>query len=381
MSCPECNSTKFYIDHETGERICSTCGLVIDQTAVIYRGPAVRAFSPEEYTEKQSHGDPQRQSNTKMAEGSIIHVMDIKVPGMSREDKIRFYRIRRQQIRALTKDSFDRNLVIAMGRLSTITSQLKTSNMLHEEAAKIYRQSLNRGLVKGRDINQIITACLYAAYRVHGVYIQLSTLEKVSKESEKDISRCYRLILKTLKLKVKLDRVNRFIPPAIEKLGLSQAVESRCVEILNVAHEKKSLNGRSPSGMASAILYVVCREKNLRVTQKMIADAVGVTEVTLRNRYKQLIEDLPELRESIPWLHDENPKETECVAPRKEYVSTCPICGEEITVKASARSRGAVFATMAMHIKNIHPEKWMGTLEETLDKAVPTIKMEASCVE
>ena len=50
--------------------------------------------------------------------------------------------------------------------------------------------------------------------------------------------------------------------------------------------------GKDPMGLAAAALYIACAMCDEKRTQKMIADAAGVTEVTIRNRYKGLKEAL-----------------------------------------------------------------------------------------
>ena len=44
--------------------------------------------------------------------------------------------------------------------------------------------------------------------------------------------------------------------------------------------------------MAAAAIYIACVQNNEKITQKNIAEAAGVTKVTVRNRYKTLKEQL-----------------------------------------------------------------------------------------
>lgn len=46
--------------------------------------------------------------------------------------------------------------------------------------------------------------------------------------------------------------------------------------------------GKDPMGLAGSVLYLMCLKNGEHVIQKALADAAGVTEVTIRNRTKEL---------------------------------------------------------------------------------------------
>jgi transcription initiation factor TFIIB len=46
--------------------------------------------------------------------------------------------------------------------------------------------------------------------------------------------------------------------------------------------------GKDPMGLAAAVLYLSSIKSGEAVTQISIAEAAGVTEVTVRNRFKDL---------------------------------------------------------------------------------------------
>ena len=56
--------------------------------------------------------------------------------------------------------------------------------------------------------------------------------------------------------------------------------------------EKGLTSGRGPTGVAAAALYIASVLLGERKTQRDVADIAGVTEVTIRNRYKELAEKL-----------------------------------------------------------------------------------------
>ncbi|MGH9988038.1 MAG: transcription initiation factor IIB, partial [Nitrososphaeraceae archaeon] len=72
------------------------------------------------------------------------------------------------------------------------------------------------------------------------------------------------------------------------KAGLSEKTKRKALEILKRAEEGKISAGKDPMGLAAAALYVACVMNGENKTQKDVAEAAGVTEVTIRNRYKGL---------------------------------------------------------------------------------------------
>jgi Transcription initiation factor IIB (TFIIB) len=59
-----------------------------------------------------------------------------------------------------------------------------------------------------------------------------------------------------------------------------------------MAENKDLTSGRGPTGVAAAAIYIASIALNERRTQREVAEVAGVTEVTIRNRYKELTEKL-----------------------------------------------------------------------------------------
>ena len=64
------------------------------------------------------------------------------------------------------------------------------------------------------------------------------------------------------------------------------------MKILKKAEISELTSGRGPAGIAAAALYVAALLNNEKRTQREVADVAGVTEVTIRNRYKELLKEL-----------------------------------------------------------------------------------------
>ena len=84
------------------------------------------------------------------------------------------------------------------------------------------------------------------------------------------------------------DYISRFC----NELALSGDVQAKTIEILQAAAEKELTSGRGPTGLAAASLYIASILCGERRTQREVAEVAGVTEVTIRNRYKELAERL-----------------------------------------------------------------------------------------
>ena len=166
------------------------------------------------------------------------------------------------------------------------------SRAYQRKAALVYRKALDKGLVRGRSISAIAAASLYAACRQSGTPRTLREIAESSLVDRKDVARCYRLLLHELEIKMPISDPLTYVSKIAEKNGISGKTQGAAIQILRDAKRKRVSAGKDPMGMASAALYIACLQKNEKITQKDIADAAGVTEVTVRNRYKALKKQL-----------------------------------------------------------------------------------------
>ena len=175
-----------------------------------------------------------------------------------------------------------------IARLDGLADKLNVSDAVIEKAAYIYRKALDRGLVRGRSISALIAASLYAACRDTETPRTLKDVSAVSNVKKKDIARCYRLLLREMDLRMPVVDPAKCVSRIASKAGLTERTKRRALEILKKAEETRTSAGKDPMGLAAAALYVACVMENENKTQKDVAEAAGVTEVTIRNRYKGL---------------------------------------------------------------------------------------------
>jgi len=163
---------------------------------------------------------------------------------------------------------------------------------VRETAALIYRKAVNKNLIRGRSIEGVVAASLYGACRQCSVPRTLDEIASTSRVGRKEIGRTYRFMTRELRLKLMPTSPEDYISRFCSELKLSGEVQTKTMEILKQANDKELTSGRGPTGVAAAAIYIASILSNERRTQREVADKAGVTEVTIRNRYKELTEKL-----------------------------------------------------------------------------------------
>jgi transcription initiation factor TFIIB len=290
--CPECGSRELVTDKDSGEVVCSRCGLVI-RDSTLDQKPEWRAFTPEERKAKLRVGAPT--SLAKFDKGlSTTFQPNRDAYGrlLPLKQRLKMRRLRRWHIRATIHSSIQRNLSQAMNTLTRLTDKLHIPEDVEENAALIYRRALDKGLVRGRSIKSIAAAALYAACRLTRTPRSLKEISDTSTRSLKEISRCYRLIQRELNLKMPIDEPVKYVSKIASGARLDQKTQNLAMALLQKAKQWKAVVGKDPSGIAAAALYIASIMNGEKRTQKALANAAEVTEVTVRNRYKKLVKDL-----------------------------------------------------------------------------------------
>ncbi|MBZ9572131.1 transcription initiation factor IIB [Patescibacteria group bacterium] len=290
--CPECGSQNLIRDDDLGEIVCGNCGFVI--RPIIDRGRDWRAFTQEEKEKRARAGAPESLLIHDKGLPTTMSPIDYDAFGkkLPRGTKSQMWRLRKWQIRSRYHSAIQRNLAKAMEELDRLSNRLNIPKPVQKEAAVIYRKALKEGLVRGRSIIAIAAAALYAACRRTGTLRALQEIAKASLVSKKEIGHCYRLLLKGLNITMPILNPVDYISKIAEILYISGETQGLAIRILHQAREKRLTSGRGPRGIACAVLYIACLQNNEKRTQKDFADAVDITEVTVRNRYKDLKEKL-----------------------------------------------------------------------------------------
>jgi transcription initiation factor TFIIB len=209
---------------------------------------------------------------------------------ISSKKRSQMHRLRKWQERIRTKDAGERNLQFALSEVDRMASALGVPQSVREVASVIYRRALNEDLIRGRSIEGVSTAALYAACRKEGIPRSLEEISEVSRVERKEIGRTYRYISQELGLEMRPVDPQKYVPRFSSELGLGEEVQSKANEIIETTADQGLLSGKSPTGYAAAAIYAASLLCNEKKTQREVADVAQVTEVTIRNRYQEQIE-------------------------------------------------------------------------------------------
>lgn len=286
--CPECSSINLFWNNERGEVICRDCGLVLEDKMVDFTHEW-RDFESDTSTKKRRTGAPMTYTQYDQGLGTEVGQKG-DIFRLGSKDRNKFFRLRKWQYRIST--AIERNLKLALGELKRVSSYLKLPKSVEEESARIYTLAVQRGLVRGRSMESVVAGALYAACRRHDVPRTLDELSDASNIDKKEIGRTYRFITRELNINILPSNPADYIARFSSALNLSPETQSKSIEILEQAQKAELTSGRGPTGIAAAALYVSALLHGEKRTQREVADVAGVTEVTIRNRYKELLEEL-----------------------------------------------------------------------------------------
>jgi transcription initiation factor TFIIB len=290
LSCPECDG-QVITDEEHGETVCADCGLVVEADSVD-RGPEWRAFDSREKDEKSRVGAPT--TNTMHDKGLSTNIdwrdKDAYGRSLGARQRQKMQRLRKWNERFRTRDSKERNLKQALGEIDRMASALGLPENVRETASVIYRRALDEDLLPGRSIEGVSTSCVYAAARMAGVPRSLDEIADVSRVEKAEIARTYRYVVRELKLEVKPADPEQYVPRFASDLELSEESEMRAKGLLRNAKQKGVHSGKSPVGLAAAAVYAAALLTNEKTTQAAVSEVADISEVTIRNRYHELLE-------------------------------------------------------------------------------------------
>ena len=291
--CPQCGKRTLVEDVNTGELSCSNCGYVVTERAVD-QGPEWRTFSDEKGEDKARAGSPTSITYRDMGLSTMIGRSNRDASGRSFDTPMRntIDRLRKWDHRSPAFGNQEKNLSVALGELDKMADKLGVSQAVKERAAYIYRKALDRGLLRGRSIIGISAAALYAAMRDTETPRTLKDIAAANNLEKKAVARDYRILLREMDLTMPVADAARNVNRIASRVGLSERVARKAIEIVRITEEKEISAGKSPMGLAAASLYLAGVIEGEVKTQKDIAEAAGVTEVTVRNRYKGLRADL-----------------------------------------------------------------------------------------
>ncbi len=290
-NCSRCGKKSLLTDEVTGEQFCSKCGYVASEKLQA-SGPEWRSFQKDGGSDPARTGAPSSLTIHDMGLSTVINPQNRDATGkpLTASMKSTITRLRTWDSRSQVHESVDRNLRQALNELYRLKDKLAISSSVLEKAAYLYRKALEKKLVRGRSISAMIAASLYAACRDTETPRTLKDIAEAANVKRKDISRCYRLLYNELDLKMPVVDPIQCIARISSKLKVTEKIKRYAAKILKETQKRQESSGKDPMGLAAAALYFSCAINGVSITQRDLAEAAGVTEVTIRNRYKGLKE-------------------------------------------------------------------------------------------
>ncbi|MFC1486799.1 transcription initiation factor IIB [Thermoproteota archaeon] len=293
QKCPECGSTRLMRDYDCAEIVCMGCGFVV-AAKLADQGPEWRAFDDEQRAKRARAGAPLTFTIHDKGLSTMIdwHDRDVYGKRIAPGQKAQIYRLRKWQRRIRVSDATERNLAFALSEISKIANNLNLPKNILETASVIYRKAVKERLIRGRSIQGVTAAAIYVACRQCSVARTLDEIAQASTVNKKEVGRSYRFLIKELNYFIPPLKPSQYITKFSNQLTMQGKVEEIAHKILASAKELKLTSGRGPTGIAAAASYIASVLTGERKTQREIAEIAQVTEVTIRNRYKELVERL-----------------------------------------------------------------------------------------
>lgn len=253
LKCPECESQNI-IDEGDSVMSCKDCDLIFDS------GPKWTSYNPETI-----------------------------VASIPQEQNINSKTIMKWQKETRTGNLSSKSILLASDEIERIAFDLRVENSIKESALELFSSSSKAGLVRGRRSQKVAAAAVYTACRMAKVPRTLDEISDKTDLNRNELSKLHRLITRKLKLKISVTNTANLLPRFSNKLALNRNIEIDAQKIINIVESSDYRQGISPAALLGAALYLSCKKNKIRRSQLEIAKAVGTSEVTLRNRAKEII--------------------------------------------------------------------------------------------
>lgn len=266
--CPECGGT-LITDYRHAELYCEDCGIIITERLVDL-GPEWRAYDSEQASKRVRTGP-----------GSSYRIHD---KGLSTAAP----KLPAKRLRWASMDSSEKTLAFALTEIDRMASALKLPDDIKEETSMLYRKAAAKKLIKGRSIEELVSAMLYIVCRQNGVPRTLREIAAVSRVPIKQIRKTYLHHIKR-KMNIKLAPADaaQYIPRFCSELKLNVAIGQESIKLLNqnkIVVAKMS----SPVVIAGGALFKIAEKHG--VSSERVAEVAGVSKSSVETAAKKLKE-------------------------------------------------------------------------------------------
>ncbi|HJT48743.1 MAG TPA: transcription initiation factor IIB [Nitrososphaeraceae archaeon] len=292
MMCSVCNidHNKIITDITSGEIVCSICGAVLYDKMDDITRPEKLAFDSEEKNNRSRTGIPISLAIAGMGLATLISKNDLDASGRPLDTEVRaiMQRLRTWNSRAYSHGHDGRNFIKAFNELNIIKDKLVLSEAVVEKAAYIYRKARDERLIRGRSISGIMAAAIYAACREVGSPYTLKEIADASGSKRTDIAKNYRKLIIELDLKCPRADPMKCISKIANKANLSESTKRHAIQIMNEVSKRQIASGKDPTALAASVIYTSCLKTGEPTSQMRIANASGVTVMTIRKGFKDV---------------------------------------------------------------------------------------------
>ncbi len=287
--CPECGSTDLVRDYTRGEVLCNNCGLVLTEN-IVDQGPEWRDFEESSRQSASRVGAPANYMIYDKGLSTEIPITgrDAQGKALPADARVKFYRMRmlHNQVRQSRKG--ERSLAEGLRQVERFASRMGLPPALKEQSGVVYRKAAQAGIVRGRSIATIAAACIYVTCRMNGFPRTLREIALSLRLDKKKLSRTYSVLARQLKLRVPSSTPDEYLPKIADQLALQGETRAEVARMLRELSKNPAFSSMLPTGTVAASIYVASVMGEERRSQDQIAKAAGVSEVTLRNRARQI---------------------------------------------------------------------------------------------
>jgi transcription initiation factor TFIIB len=269
--------------------ICSNCGFVFSDMAQ-ENSAEWRTFSSGTNSERVRTGSPISLTQHDMGLATIIGKSDKDSSGQKLDPSMHsmIHRLRTWNFRTQIHTAAERNLMRALNELARVKDKLGLSDAIIEKTAYIFRKAQEKHLTRGRSVSAILAAAIYIACREMGASRTLADIASAMDVKRKIISRSHRILINELDVNIPPVDLVKCIARIANKVNIGEKTKRMAMHTMIDLVDREISTGKSPMGLAASVLYTSCIRNDENKTQRNIAEAAGVTEVTIRNRVKDL---------------------------------------------------------------------------------------------
>ena len=285
--CIDGNLHEPIIDNEKAEIICAKCGLVLSERMISMEKSGQRAFSTEERNKREQHGSP---INPLMPDMQLSTMIDKRAP---------MPEVLRKAVKWDSRYTWkQRNMIQATSEIKRIGELLNLPKHVKIYAVNLYRKAFQLGLLKGRSIKAMVAASLYYACGAEKIPRTLGEIAKVTDSTFHNITKCYQSLIKSLNLPSPTIIPGLLVSKYVTDLNLDYRIQILAGKILDKYEKRYTLSGKDPKGLVAAAIYIAAHYHRIKISQTKIARAIGITEVTLRNRLKEMEKFIPNYKKT-----------------------------------------------------------------------------------